>query len=117
MSSARAFSLAGVLAIVRFRTVMEDTRDTVFVVFAVVMGMSAGAGYPDELRERPSDTPVRCVVTDLHVGSNWPLGRFGVARVLEELPARGYREAWTCGSLSVYAFDGAGCLKCVPTCR
>jgi len=77
----------------------------------------AWVSYPDELRERPSDTPVRCVVTDLHVGSNWPLGRFGVARVLEELPARGYREAWTCGSLSVYAFDGAGCLKCVPTCR
>jgi hypothetical protein len=43
---ARAFSLAGVLAIVRFRTVVEDTRDTGFVIFAVAVGMAAGAGYP-----------------------------------------------------------------------
>jgi len=43
---ARAFSLAGVLAIVRFRTVVEDTRDTGFVIFAVAEGMAVGAGYP-----------------------------------------------------------------------
>ncbi|MBL8795454.1 MAG: DUF4956 domain-containing protein [Planctomycetia bacterium] len=42
---ARAFSLVGSLAIVRFRTVVEDTRDTSFVIFAVVMGMAAGTGY------------------------------------------------------------------------
>jgi len=42
---ARAFSLAGVLAIVRFRTVVDDTRDTAFVVYAVVSGMAVGAGY------------------------------------------------------------------------
>jgi uncharacterized membrane protein YhiD involved in acid resistance len=42
---ARAFSLVGALAIVRFRTVVEDTRDTAFVIFAVVVGMAAGAGY------------------------------------------------------------------------
>src|SRR4051812_844051 len=36
---ARAFSLVGVLSIVRFRTVVEDTRDTAFVIFAVVVGM------------------------------------------------------------------------------
>ena len=41
---ARAFSLVGALAIVRFRTVVEDTRDTAFVIFAVVAGMAAGAG-------------------------------------------------------------------------
>ena len=35
-SVARAFSLVGALAIVRFRTILEDTRDTAFVVFAVV---------------------------------------------------------------------------------
>src|SRR5262245_54820854 len=34
---ARAFSLAGALAIIRFRTVVEDTRDTAFVIFAVVV--------------------------------------------------------------------------------
>jgi hypothetical protein len=41
---ARAFSLVGALAIVRFRTVVADTRDTAFVIFAVVVGMAAGAG-------------------------------------------------------------------------
>ena len=40
---ARAFSLAGALAIIRFRTVVEDTRDTAFVIFAVVVGMGVGA--------------------------------------------------------------------------
>lgn len=41
---ARAFGLVGALSIVRFRTIVEDTRDTVFIVFAVVAGMGAGAG-------------------------------------------------------------------------
>jgi len=41
---ARAFGLVGALSIVRFRTVVEDTRDTAFVIFAVIMGMAAGAG-------------------------------------------------------------------------
>ena len=44
-SIARAFSLVGALAIVRFRTVVEDTRDTAFVMFAVAVGMAVGAGY------------------------------------------------------------------------
>lgn len=43
-SVALAFSLVGALSIVRFRTVVEDTRDTAFVIFAVVVGMAAGAG-------------------------------------------------------------------------
>lgn len=42
---ARAFSLVGALAIVRFRTVVEDTRDTAFVIFAVAVGLSVGAGF------------------------------------------------------------------------
>ncbi len=40
---AMAFSLAGALAIIRFRTVVEDTRDTAFVIGAVVTGMAVGA--------------------------------------------------------------------------
>lgn len=43
---ARAFSLVGALSIVRFRTVVRDTQDTAFVIFAVVVGMAAGAGAP-----------------------------------------------------------------------
>ena len=39
---ARAFSLVGALSIVRFRTVVRDTQDTAFVVFAVIIGMAVG---------------------------------------------------------------------------
>ncbi len=46
-SVARAFGLVGALSIVRFRTVVDDTRDTAFVIFAVVVGMSVGAGHFD----------------------------------------------------------------------
>jgi hypothetical protein len=44
-SVALAFSLVGALSIVRFRTVVEDTRDTAFVIFAVAVGMAIGAGF------------------------------------------------------------------------
>lgn len=43
---ARAFSLVGALSIVRFRTVVRDTRDTAFVIFAVVVGMAVGSQHP-----------------------------------------------------------------------
>jgi hypothetical protein len=42
---ARAFSIVGALSIVRFRTVVEDTRDTAFVICAVAIGLAVGAGY------------------------------------------------------------------------
>ena len=41
-SVARAFSLVGALSIVRFRTVVRDTQDTAYVIFAVVVGMAVG---------------------------------------------------------------------------
>jgi uncharacterized membrane protein YhiD involved in acid resistance len=44
-SVARAFGLVGALSIVRFRTVVDDTRDTAFVIFAVIVGMGAGSGH------------------------------------------------------------------------
>src|SRR5947209_2550324 len=46
-NTARAFSLAGALAIIRFRTVVDDTRDTAFVIAGVVTGMAVGAGMVD----------------------------------------------------------------------
>jgi len=46
---ARAFGLVGALSIVRFRTVVEDTRDTAFVIFAVAVGMGVGAGFLVEM--------------------------------------------------------------------
>jgi len=39
---ARAFSLVGALSIVRFRTVVRDTQDTAYVIFAVAVGMAVG---------------------------------------------------------------------------
>lgn len=44
---ARAFSLVGALSIVRFRTVVEDTRDTAFVILAVIVGMAVGVAHPE----------------------------------------------------------------------
>lgn len=43
-SPALAFSLVGILSIVRFRTTVEDTRDTAFVIFVVIVGMATGVG-------------------------------------------------------------------------
>ncbi|QDT12616.1 DUF4956 domain-containing protein [Planctomycetes bacterium K23_9] len=38
-----AFGLVGALSIVRFRTVVDDTHDITFVIFAVLVGMAVGA--------------------------------------------------------------------------
>ena len=43
---ARAFSLVGALSVVRFRTVVKDTQDTAFVIFAVVVGHGGGLESP-----------------------------------------------------------------------
>jgi len=43
---ARAFSLVGALSIVGFRTVVRDTQDTAYVIFAVAIGMAMGANHP-----------------------------------------------------------------------
>src|SRR3989338_84007 len=39
-----AFGLLGAFAIVRFRTVIKETRDTGFVFFALAIGMAVGTG-------------------------------------------------------------------------
>jgi uncharacterized membrane protein YhiD involved in acid resistance len=44
-SLATAFTLVGALSIIRFRTVVKDTRDTAFVFGALALGMAAGLGY------------------------------------------------------------------------
>lgn len=38
-----AFGLLGALALIRFRNVLKDTRDTVFVFIALVIGMAVGS--------------------------------------------------------------------------
>jgi len=41
-SLARAFALVGALSIIRFRTVIKDTKDTSFVFAALAVGMACG---------------------------------------------------------------------------
>ncbi len=39
-----AFGLIGALAVIRFRNILKDTRDTAFIFFALVVGMACGTG-------------------------------------------------------------------------
>ncbi len=41
-SLARAFALVGAMSIIRFRTVVKDTKDTAFVFAGLAVGMAAG---------------------------------------------------------------------------
>jgi hypothetical protein len=43
-SLARAFALVGALSIIRFRTVIKDTKDTAYIFIALALGMAAGTG-------------------------------------------------------------------------
>jgi len=44
-SIARAFGLVGALAIIRFRTVVRDARDTTFIFLALTTGIAVGAHH------------------------------------------------------------------------
>lgn len=41
---ARAFTLLGALAVIRFRTPIKDARDTAFIFFGLAAGMGSGVG-------------------------------------------------------------------------
>ena len=43
-SLARAFALVGALSIIRFRTVVKDTKDTAYIFWSLAVGMAAGTG-------------------------------------------------------------------------
>ncbi|MFT5111111.1 MAG: putative membrane protein YhiD involved in acid resistance [Parasphingorhabdus sp.] len=43
-SLARAFALVGALSIIRFRTVLKDTKDMAYVFSSLALGMAAGTG-------------------------------------------------------------------------
>ncbi len=43
-SLAVAFSLAGIAGLVRFRNALDDTRDAMYVVIAIAVGLGAGVG-------------------------------------------------------------------------
>jgi uncharacterized membrane protein YhiD involved in acid resistance len=40
-----AFGLLAVFAVVRFRNVLKDTRDTIFVLWSIIEGMAVGTGH------------------------------------------------------------------------
>ena len=41
---ARAFALVGALSIIRFRTVVKDTKDTAFIFWSLAAGLASGTG-------------------------------------------------------------------------
>ena len=43
-SLARAFALVGALSIIRFRTVVKDTKDTAYIFWSLAVGMACGTG-------------------------------------------------------------------------
>ena len=43
-SLARAFALVGALSIIRFRTVVKDTKDTAYIFWSLAAGMACGTG-------------------------------------------------------------------------
>ena len=43
-SLARAFALVGALSIIRFRTVVKDTKDTAYIFWSLAAGMASGTG-------------------------------------------------------------------------
>ena len=43
-SLVRAFALVGAMSIIRYRTVLKDTKDLTYVFAALVLGMGAGTG-------------------------------------------------------------------------
>lgn len=57
---ARAFSLAGAFAIIRFRSAPGDAKDITFVLFTMAIGLAVGMGY---LAYAAIITAVMCVVT------------------------------------------------------
>ena len=43
-SISRAFALVGALSIIRFRTVIKDTKDIVYIFWSLAAGMACGTG-------------------------------------------------------------------------
>src|SRR5262249_49365609 len=57
-----------------------------------------------------------CVLFDSSV-NNWPMTGSALDSLRSELERRGYRGAYSCGSLQLYqAADSPACLTCMPQC-
>lgn len=67
-SVALAFSLAGIVAAVRFRNTLKDTKDAVYIFLAIAVGLAAGV----------QALPVALVVTVIYLGVVLVLWRFDI---------------------------------------
>lgn len=67
-SIALAFSLAGIVAAVRFRNTLKDTKDTVYIFLAIAVGLAAGV----------QALPVAFVVTLIYLGVVLLLWRYDI---------------------------------------
>ena len=92
---ARAFSLVGALSIVRFRTVVRDTQDTAYVIFAVAIGCSGFPGITT-WRWAAAATLAEAVVATLAERVVATLGEGVVAT-----PAVAARRRWTSSTTRV----------------
>jgi hypothetical protein len=67
-SVALAFSLAGIVAAVRFRNTLKDTKDAVYIFLAIAVGLAAGV----------QSLPVGFVVTVIYLGVVLVLWRYDI---------------------------------------
>ena len=67
-SVALAFSLAGIVAAVRFRNTLKDTKDAVYIFLAIAVGLAAGV----------ESLPVGFVVTVIYLGVVLVLWRYDI---------------------------------------
>lgn len=67
-SVALAFSLAGIVAAVRFRNTLKDTKDAVYIFLAIAVGLAAGV----------QALPVALVVTVIYLGVVLVLWRYDI---------------------------------------
>ena len=77
-SVALAFSLAGIVAAVRFRNTLRDTKDAVYIFLAIAVGLAAGV----------QSFSVAFVVTVIYLGVILVLWRFDIG---SEPPAQSFR--------------------------
>jgi hypothetical protein len=71
-NAAKAFTLVGTLAIVRFRTAVRDIRDTAFVIFAVAVGIAVGAFNPANAVAGTLVVGAACVLLSLRPPASEP---------------------------------------------
>ncbi|PIQ69043.1 MAG: hypothetical protein COV91_00955 [Candidatus Taylorbacteria bacterium CG11_big_fil_rev_8_21_14_0_20_46_11] len=72
-----AFALLGAFSLIRFRTILKETRDIAFVLFALVIGVSVGTNnYSIALISTVVVSLVIILLTRFHIGSRGNMAGF-----------------------------------------